>query len=229
MNEVTLSVILAACLVLPCPAADAGGVDSVVDRDSYSLGYQIGLDLKLKEKGLDPAAMRSGVQDGFSGAEPRLDSDEMQRLLMELKKQVVHARRREKQQAREGYSGEDREFLARNARAQGVSVLPSGLQYRVLDKGEGRQPGPRDLVSVHYRATTVGGREFYNSRSGDGGPDTVSVGGVVKGLSEALQLMREGDRWELFLPADLAYGERGPLADRAVIFDVELIAVEETP
>ena len=105
-------------------------------------------------------------------------------------------------------------------------TLPSGLQYKILRQGTGRTPGPTDRVTVHYRGTLIDGREFYNSRRGKETPETFHVGAVIKGMSEALQLMKEGAEWQLFIPADLAYGERGPVGERAVIFDVELIKVE---
>jgi len=228
--KTALTAILTVVFLFPAPPVQAASkVDGTVARDSYSLGYQIGTDLRLKGREMDAEAMVTGVEDGFSGKTPALDQGEMNRLLTELKKEVVKARRSEKKQAVEGYRGEGRQFLAENAKVQGVTVLSSGLQYTVIREGAGRTPGSTSGVLIHYRGTTLEGQEFYNSRTGDGEPDKVRVDGVVKGLSEALQLMKEGSHWKLFIPADLAYGERGPLADRMVIMEVELLSIVDAP
>jgi FKBP-type peptidyl-prolyl cis-trans isomerase FklB len=114
--------------------------------------------------------------------------------------------------------------LAENATKEGVKTTPSGLQYKVIREGTGKTPGPHDSVTVHYRGTRLDGREFDSSyRKNE--PATFRVDGVIRGWTEALQLMKEGAKWQLFIPADLAYGERGPLADKTLIFDVELISV----
>ena len=218
----TLLILVARPLLLE--AANAA-IDGTVARDSYSLGYQIGMDLKLKGNSVDPAAMSTGVADGLDGSEPALDPQEMNQLLIKLKKTLVAAQKDSEKKVVEGYRGEGREFLDQNSSKEGIVTLPSGLQYKVLTKGAGKTPGPTDGLILHYEGKTTSGQPFYNSRSGDGKPDTVQVNGVVKGLSEGLQLMKEGGRRILYLPADLAYGERGPLADRVVIFDVELISI----
>ncbi len=122
------------------------------------------------------------------------------------------------------YRAEGSEFLASNAKKQGVITLPSGLQYKVLEEGTGRSPGPNDSVTVHYRGTLIDGNEF-DSSYGNNEPATFQVGGVIPGWTEALQLMKEGAKWQLFIPPDLAYGKRGPLSDRTLIFEVELISI----
>lgn len=129
----------------------------------------------------------------------------------------------------EGYRGENRDFLARNARAPGVIQLPSGLQYKVLRAGTGRTAGADDTVLIHYRSTTLDGAEFYNTWTRNKVPQRVNVHQVIRGLAEALQHMREGAMWQLFIPADLAFRERGPLADQVVVYEVELVSVESPP
>ena len=104
--------------------------------------------------------------------------------------------------------------------------LPSGLQYEVLRAGTGKRPSSNDSVKVHYRSTLIDGTEFHDSSRSKGEPEMLHVSGVTRGLTEALQLMREGARWRLFLPADLAFGRRGPLADRTVIYEIELVSIE---
>jgi FKBP-type peptidyl-prolyl cis-trans isomerase FklB len=201
-------------------------IEGAVDRASYSLGHQIGGDLDLEAAQIDADALLRGLRDGLGGAAPSLPPEEMQAILVGLKRKIETTQQAQKRQRAEKYRAEGEAFLAANAQQAGVVTLPSGLQYKVLRQGTGATPGPRDKVSVHYRSTTVDGTEFHDSWEREGEPETLHVSGVVKGLSEALQLMREGGRWQLFIPADLAYGRRGPLADRTVIYEVELIAVE---
>jgi len=200
--------------------------DSSATRLSYSLGHQMGKDLKRQGIELRPEALERGLRDGLSGRAPEVDPEQMKTVLGALKKRLALDERAQKQQSREGYRGEGREFLIENAKKPGVVVLSSGLQYQVLTEGTGRTPGSNDSVTVHYRGTTLDGAVFYDSHSGQGEPASFHVGAVVPGMSEALQRMHEGSKWRLFVPADLAYGERGPLADRALIFEVELISVQ---
>lgn len=208
-----------------CFAGEKQASEQEKDRISYSVGYQIGDDLKQQRMELDSEAFLKGVEDGLSTAAPRISPEDMRAILQDMKEKILLQDRRQKQAAVEKYRGEGREFLAENAKKEGVVVLPSGLQYIVVRKGSGKRPGPNDSVTVHYRGTLIDGREFYNTRRGKVTPERFHVGAVIKGMSEALQLMREGSEWQLFVPADLAYDERGPVAERAVIFHVELISV----
>lgn len=204
---------------------EAPGVKGEKDRTSYSLGFQIGGDLQQQQMELNAEAFLKGVEDALSNAKPQLSPEEMRATLLEVKNKILAAQKQQQATA-EQYSNEGRTFLAQNARKEGVTVLPSGLQYKVIRPGTGKIPGADDRVAVHYRGTLIDGQEFYNSRRGKGTPDTFHVGAVIKGLGEALQLMREGAEWRLFIPNNLAYGERGPLREKAVILDVELISIE---
>jgi FKBP-type peptidyl-prolyl cis-trans isomerase FklB len=217
-----------------CLASDQTVYSGRKDRESYSVGFQIGEDLARQKTPFDPAAFLKGIGDALSDAPPRFSAEEMRATLAELKKKIVtqqklkqSEKRAEKLSNKEKYIGEGRDFLAANAKREGVVSLPGGLQYKILKKGSGKRPGPHDTVVFNYRGTLIDGREFGSS-SGRGKPERKNVGGLVPGLKEALQLMREGSKWRIFLPSDLAFGERGPLADRAVIFDIELISVESS-
>ena len=151
-----------------------------------------------------------------------LDSDFSAFLLVTTfnKKLVIEANNT----ARERYRGEGHEFLQANAQKQGVGTLESGLQYKVIKEGHARQFDISDVVLVEYRGTRLDGREF-NSSFRNGEPLKVQVAKVIPGWTEALQLMKEGAEWQLFIPADLAYGERGPLADQTVLYDIKLLKV----
>jgi FKBP-type peptidyl-prolyl cis-trans isomerase FklB len=201
-------------------------IEDGADRASYSIGYQIGSDLGPQDAEIDADALLRGLRDGFGEAPPALPSEEMQTILLGLKRKIEAEQREQKQQMAEKYRAEGEEFLAANAEKEGVVTLPSGLQYKVLHQSTGRTPGPSDDVKVHYRSTLIDGTEFHSTYRGEGEPETLHVSGVMRGLTEALQLMREGDRWQLFIPADLAFARRGPLADRTVIYEIELISIE---
>jgi len=213
--------------------ADEIKLKSEADRISYSLGQQIGRDFKRQGVDLDAAALVRGFKDAYGGAEPVLDREEMNATLGNLKGSISAAQREEAQERRaqrqkdaEEKRRKGQEFLAENRSKPGVKTLPSGLQYKVIKSGTGQKPGPQDVVRVHYRARLLNGHEFDSSYSSEG-PVSVSVNKVIRGWTEALQLMREGARWELYLPPELAYGRRGPLAGQTVIYEVELLGVGE--
>jgi FKBP-type peptidyl-prolyl cis-trans isomerase FklB len=142
--------------------------------------------------------------------------------LRENAKERFERKKKEAQQKRD----EGRTFMAQNADRKGVKTLPSGLQYRVIKQGSGRKPGAQDTVSVHYRGTLIEGHEFDSSYRRKA-PSSFRVDGVIAGWTEALQLMPEGAVWEVFIPPELGYGERGPLADQTLIFKIELLEVAD--
>jgi FKBP-type peptidyl-prolyl cis-trans isomerase FklB len=195
------------------------------DRINYSVGFQIGNDFKGEPDTLNPELVVQGIADAVSGAEPRLSREEMQTVLRELQRKMASKAHAKPGQDPMASAEADKAFLKENAQKPGVVTLPSGLQYQVVEPGTGRSPGPKDRVSVDYRGTLVDGTEFDSSYK-RGEPATFPVTGVIRGWVEALQLMKEGGRWQLFIPADLAYGKQGPLAGRTLIFDVKLLEVQ---
>jgi FKBP-type peptidyl-prolyl cis-trans isomerase FklB len=217
-----------AVVLLPgiCWSEEKPEIDAPADRAGYSLGYQIGGDLKRQDTEIDGDALLRGLRDGLQGTDPSLDSEEMSAILVGLKQGIEASERKGWRSNAEQYREEGRQFLSANAQREGVVSLPSGLHYRVLREGEGNSPGPGDRVRVHYRSTLIDGTVFHDSSRRGDEPEMLHVSGVIRGLTEALQLMREGARWQLFLPADLAFAKRGPLADRTVIYDVELVSIE---
>jgi FKBP-type peptidyl-prolyl cis-trans isomerase FklB len=206
-----------------CSAGEKPILEDQRDKESYSLGYQIGGAYKKQTVDMNPDAFMKGLKDGLSGAEPQLSRQEMRSILEELLKRS-RAAESAKRKSLALHRKEGKEFLAVNAKKPGVVSLPSGLQYKVIREGTGKTPGPHDTVTVHYRGTRIDGTEFDSSFRNNK-PATFRVGGVIAGWTEALQLMKEGSKWQLFIPPDLAYGKRGPMRDRTLIFDVELISV----
>jgi len=202
------------------------------DRMSYVLGLSSGRRLKDTRLEISVDAYSRGFRDGFSGAEPMLNEQEKVQAM-----QVFHRRRlalqAEKVEARKQQATENREeaerFLARNKKQEGVETLPSGLQYEILREGDGPRPGPKDTVTVHYRGTLPDGTVFDSSYQ-RGNPATFPVDGVIAGWTEALQMMHKGAKWKLYIPPDLAYGERGAGdkigANQLLIFEVELLDIK---
>jgi FKBP-type peptidyl-prolyl cis-trans isomerase len=199
------------------------------DKLSYSIGADVGKKLKSQSIEVDPAIVERGLRDTLAGNKTALTDDEMRTALMDLQKQL-----REKQMAAVKELGEKNKkegdsFLAANKAKEGVVALPSGLQYKILKAGEGPKPTASDTVVCNYRGTLIDGTEFDSSYK-RGEPATFPVGGVIKGWTEALQLMPAGSKWQLFIPSELAYGERGAGGNIApnstLIFEVELLSIQ---
>jgi FKBP-type peptidyl-prolyl cis-trans isomerase FklB len=197
------------------------------DKASYAVGMSIGTGLHRQGVPVDAALVARGLRDAMTGAKPLLTDDEMKAVLTQLQGQV-----REQQQAKtvEAASGNKKigeEFLAANKTKDGVVTLPSGLQYKVLTAGTGPKPAATDTVSCNYKGTFIDGKEFDSSK---GTPISFGVTGVIKGWTEALQLMPVGSKWQLFIPSDLAYGDGGRPGippGSTLLFDVELVSIGE--
>lgn len=226
----TCLTLLVLCGALPQTSlgADRVALDNEDDEISYSVGYQMGTDFKSQGIEIQPEAFLQGIQDALSDAKPLLTREEMERILADLKRRVLAAQREERTVRAEENLQKGRDFLEKNAVKKGVVTLPSGLQYRIIEKGSGASPGPADTVSVHYKGTLIDGTEFDSSYR-RGKPAMFQTGRVIKGWTEALQLMHEGSKWELFIPPDLAYGARGAGSaiepNSTLIFEVQLISV----
>jgi len=234
MRLATTTIIL--CFALHHPdmvAADRPDLDTEGDRISYSLGHQIGRDLKQLGVQPDAPALVRGMQDGLNGSEPVLDSGQMQALLGQLKHGVIKAKQQEQFDAlqarrieREMARRQGEDFTAANARKPGVKTLPSGLQYRVITAGNGDRPAASDRVTVHYRSTLINGNEFGST--GEDAPETFAVNDVIPGLKEALLLMPQGSRWEVVIPPELGFGRRGALEDQTLIYEIELLNMQKS-
>ena len=207
-----------------CLAQENLDLEDKKAKVNYSVGYQIGGDFKRQGVEINPEMLLKGIQDALSGEKGLMTPQERRNTLVNLQRQVAALKEQDKPKQAQEYRGEGREFLAENAKKAGVKTMDSGLQYKVIREGAGRSPGATDTVTVHYRGTLIDGTEFDSSYRKDK-PATFRVDRVIPGWTEALQLMREGAKWQLFIPPDLAYGERGTLADKTLIFDVELISV----
>jgi FKBP-type peptidyl-prolyl cis-trans isomerase FklB len=199
------------------------------DKESYSLGYQFGQSLKAQEVDINIDVYASGIRDGLGGKTSQMTAEEIRATVASLQQRLMAARQKELKEKAEKNLAESKAFLEENKKKEGVKILPSGLEYKVLTEGSGKMPKAEDTVTVHYKGALIDGTEFDSSFK-RGQPATFKVNGVIKGWSEALQLMKEGSKWQLFIPPELGYGERAMGTqippNSALIFEVELIAVK---
>ncbi len=199
------------------------------EKFSYALGVRLGMNVKKQGVEIDPAILQRGLKDALAGGKTLLTEEQVQSTLMEVQTEI-----RQKQMAAMQAEGEankkaGEEFLAANKAKEGVVALPSGLQYKILTAGTGPKPTATDTVECNYRGTLIDGKEFDSSAKA-GKPVTFPVNGVIKGWTEALQLMPVGSKWQLFIPSDLAYGDRGVSPEigpgSTLIFEVELVSIK---
>jgi FKBP-type peptidyl-prolyl cis-trans isomerase FklB len=200
------------------------------DKVSYSIGMDIGMTLKNQSLEVDPAILARGIKDSMTGQKPLMTEQEIRDTIGAFQKEMMAKQQELAKQMGEKNKKEGEVFLAENKKKEGVKTLASGLQYKVIKAGTGKKPKATDTVTTHYRGTLVDGTEF-DSSARQGKPATFQVKGVIPGWTEALQLMEEGAKWQLFIPSNLAYGERGtqggPIGpNAALIFDIELISIQ---
>jgi len=198
------------------------------DKVSYSIGMNIGKSIKRDNVEVDPDLLLRGLKDVLGGATPLMTDQEAESTLTALQNDLRKKQDQEKQQVAETNKKEGDAFLAANKTKDGVVTLPSGLQYKILQEGTGPKPTAADTVTVNYRGTLLDGTEFDSSYK-RGQPASFPVGGIIKGWTEALLLMPVGSKWQLFIPADLAYGPRqaGPTIgpNSTLVFEVELLSI----
>ena len=230
--QLQLSISILFCLLTAnVMAAEQTTLSDEADRINYSIGHQIGADFKRQKVNLNEQALRLGLQHGQTGTAPLLDRKEMNAALVELKRNITNkmkkdsiARINSRKQIEQKKRDEGKAFMLENKARKGVKTMPSGLQYKVLKKGDGIKPEIDDYVTFNYRAKTLDGRE-YDSSSKKGGPVTYRANGVLPGFTEGIQMMQPGAKWELYLPPEQAYGRHGPIAHQTIILEIELLSV----
>lgn len=192
---------------------------------SYTLGVQIGQDFKQRGVDLDVDVLASAIKEMMANKEPRITREQMVQSLQKLQQEQMN------QMKQVALKNQEKgvKFLAENKKKKGVTELASGVQYKVMTKGNGKKPTSSNSVVAHYRGTLIDGKEFDSSYK-RGQPATFPVSGVIQGWQEILQLMPAGSKWEVYIPSSLAYGERGAGGDigpnETLIFEIELIDVK---
>jgi FKBP-type peptidyl-prolyl cis-trans isomerase FklB len=202
------------------------------DKVSYAIGLDIGSTLKRQLIEVNEDLLNMGVQDGLSGKKPLLNEEQVKETMSTFQKDMMKKQADAKKAAGEKNAADGAKFLAANKTKEGVKTTASGVQYKVMTEGTGASPKATDTVKVNYRGTTIDGTEFDSSYK-RGQAATFPVNRVIKGWTEALQLMKVGSKYQLFIPPDLAYAERGAGSDigpnATLIFEVELLAINPPP
>lgn len=205
-------------------------LDTPVKKASYSFGVDFAKRMQQQGVNLDTKALTRGIQDAAEGGKLALDETEMSKAKADFEKELMARFQQKQKEIGDKNIKEGKEFLAENAKKEGVITTKSGLQYKILKAGDGATPKLEDTVSTHYKGTLIDGREFDSSYKRNA-PATFPVTGVIKGWTEALQLMKVGAKWQLFIPGDLAYGPtaRSELiqANSTLIFEIELLEIKD--
>jgi FKBP-type peptidyl-prolyl cis-trans isomerase FklB len=206
--------------------AAESGLETDKEKMSYVMGFQVGSQLVQQGYDVDVKALSMAIEDALNGKEPRLSEAQAREVMERQQKRLAETQ--QKQGTVNAEKG--KAYLAANKEKSGVTTLDNGLQYKVITAGTGKKPKETDNVTVHYRGTLIDGTEF-DSSYGRGEPASFPVNRVIPGWTQALQLMSEGAKWQVFIPSDLAYGERGAGAkigpNATLVFDIELIKVND--
>jgi len=207
----------------------ASVIKNDVDKLSYSFGLNMGSQIKSQDIDVNPDVIMRGLHDGLGGKTPLMTQQEIQEVQSFFRKELQAKFQAKQAQMREKNKIEGEKFLAENAKKEGVKTMPNGLQYKVIKEGAGPKPKPTDQVKVHYTGKLLNGTEFDSSSKRGPEPATFGVSQVIKGWTEALTNMPVGSKWELYIPADLAYGANGSgrtiEPNSTLIFDVELVNI----
>ena len=231
MKYTTLIGVIGLSIILPACQSTQHKTElkTLQDSVSYSIGMDIGRNLKGQMIDVNPDALAQALKDLNGDSKPMLTDAQARSAMMAFQTQMMATHAEKMKTAGEKNKKDGEVFLAENKKKEGVVTLPSGLQYKVLTMGNGKKPRATDKVTLNYRGVLIDGTEFDNSYK-RGEPAVFPVNGIIKGLSEALQLMPVGSKWQIVIPADIAYGEQGAgaqIAPNAVlIFEIELLGIK---
>jgi FKBP-type peptidyl-prolyl cis-trans isomerase FklB len=227
---ISLIVISSALYACNNESSDNQPLGTLEQKASYSFGVDVATRLKQQGIDLDIRALNQGITDAYTGSELALNDEDRLQAKTEFQTQLQEALIKKQASTAEENLATGKTFLAENAKKPGVVTTDSGLQYKILTTGDGKQPKDTDTVTTHYKGTLIDGREFDSSYKRDK-PASFPVKGVIKGWTEALQLMHVGDKWQLFIPSELAYGatKRSELieANSTLVFEIELLGIKE--
>ena len=226
-----LTTLIAGCNDKTGSAEKAIKLDTQTNKASYSIGLQFGSQIANIKDMVNEEAIIKGFNDSLAGKDPQLTPEEMQTAMQAFQKTMAEKQKAKQQELAVTGKAEGDKFLLANKTKEGVKTTESGLQYKVLTEGKGATPTATDTVVTHYTGTTIDGKEFDSSVKRNA-PATFPVNGVIKGWTEALQLMKVGAKWQLFIPSELAYGERGAGANigpnQVLIFEIELLEIKKS-
>jgi FKBP-type peptidyl-prolyl cis-trans isomerase FklB len=231
MNSYFLSSLALGLIASSVQAQDKPDLTNPKQRTSYAIGANIATSLKQQDMDIDSKALAAGIADTLAG-KPALTQEELREALMKLQQELTAKAKAKGEKYADGSKNlkDGEAFLAENGKKEGVKSTASGLQYKVIKSGTGASPKKTDTVKVHYHGTLIDGTVFDSSVN-RGEPVTFELDQVIPGWTEGLQLMKVGEKWQLFLPAKLAYGDRSPSPEigpnSALVFEVELLGIEK--
>ncbi len=223
---IAASIITGCFLISTTTNAEDASLSSDKQKFSYAIGLQIGQSIASQDVDIDSDALILAIKDAIAGEKPRVSVEELQRVM------VAEQKKAEKKQLADADENlkVGKSFLEENKKRTGIKTTDSGLQYRVITEGSGIKPTIDDTVTVHYRGTLIDGTEFDSSYKREQ-PATFPLKGVIKGWQEALPMMKQGSKWEIFVPADLAYGSKGAGGkigpNETLIFEIELLDIKQ--
>ena len=223
--------LLSGCNELTGSAEEKIALDNATNKASYSIGVQMGAQMSRIKDVINEDAIIMGFRDSLAAKELQLTPEDMQAAMQEFQQSAMQAQQAKQTAAGTQNKTEGDKFLAENKAKDGVKTTESGLQYKVITAGTGETPTANDTVVTHYSGTLIDGKVFDSSYKRNA-PATFPVNGVIKGWTEALQLMKTGAKWQLFIPSELAYGERGAGANigpnQVLIFEIELLEIKKS-
>ena len=218
-----------ALLVIPVHAQQTAP-QTQNDKTSYAIGVQVAEGIKGQGIDVNAAMVAQGVRDALAGAKLLMSDDEIAAVMTALQQEMKQKQQEELTAMLDKNKKDGEAFMTANAKKDGVVTLPSGLQYKIITAGQGKKPTDADTVVCHYRGTLLDGKEFDSSYGGT--PATFGVKDVIPGFREAVKLMPVGSKWQLFIPPDLAYGERGAgnaiEPNSTLIFELELLSIKDS-
>lgn len=220
--------VLAGCNQAAEPEQETTELNTLEEKVNYIFGLNLADNFQQSGVDIEPEAFALALTDKRDGVEPRLSDEEITEVMSEFQEQVAAERQKQQEELAKTNLAEAEKFLTENEEAEDIQVTDSGLQYRVIEEGEGSQPDADDTVTVHYTGKLLDDSVFDSSYQRDQ-PQSFRVNEVITGWGEALQMMKEGSKWELYIPPNLAYGPdgNGPIPpNAALVFEVELLEVE---
>ncbi|MBI3811221.1 MAG: FKBP-type peptidyl-prolyl cis-trans isomerase [Nitrospirae bacterium] len=225
-----IAIIATGLLAASVHAADTAALKTQKDKVSYSIGMDIGKNLKKQSIEVDTDLLARGIKDAIAEGKTLLTDEEVKTVMTTFQKEMQAKTAARAKEVGDKNMKEGETFLAENKKKEGVVTLPSGLQYKIITTGNGKKPKATDTVTTQYRGTLIDGTEFDSSYK-RGQPASFLVKGVIPGWTEALQLMPVGSKWQLFIPSGLAYGPRGAGQtigpNASLIFEVELLSIQD--
>ena len=229
MKQMCIVLLCLVALTIQLSAQTKPALTTEKEKVSYIIGTDIAKNLKKQGIDIDPELLFKGLKDAFTDQKLLLSDEEIQQVMAAFQQEMMAKQSKKSGELAEKNQKEGEAFLAANKKKDSVITLPSGLQYKVITEGNGKMPGLNDTVTTNYRGTLIDGTEFDNSYK-RGEPATFPVSGVIPGWTEALQHMKVGAKWQLFVPSNLAYGERGAGQtigpNATLIFEVELLSIK---